>query len=130
MTEAKHTPGPWFVGGYIHDEEDPESYPEWVVQRATPAGDMSIAVAIHVPNPEMHKANTSLLASAPDLLAYVKRKAESAEQREFEDWLSKNRPSGDETEVQRQWEESSEYSDFCDEWSVELELISKATVST
>lgn len=73
MTEAKHTTGPWFVGGFIHDEEDPESYPEWVVQRSTPAGDLSIAVAVHVQNPEMHEANARLIAAAPELLEALQR---------------------------------------------------------
>lgn len=34
------------------------------------------------------------------------------EQSAFEDWLSKTCPSGDVTEVQRQWEASSEYADW------------------
>ena len=68
MNEANHTPGPWFVGGYIHDEEDPESYPEWVVQHATPAGDLSVAVCVHVADPEVHKANAMLVSAAPDFL--------------------------------------------------------------
>ena len=37
------------------------------------------------------------------------------EQDAFEDWLEKERPSGDVTEVQRQWESSSELAEFLDE---------------
>lgn len=121
MSQAKHTPGPWFE----HREGFATVYIE-----ARIGGGMLQEVAACGPTDagqDQQSANARLIAMAPDLLAYVKRKAENAEQREFEDWLQKNRPSGDVTEVQRQWKEGSEYSDFCDEWSVELDLISKAT---
>lgn len=68
MSKAKHTPAPWFVGGYIHDEEDPGSYPEWVVQHAMPEGDVSVAVCIHVADPEVQKANAMIIAAAPEML--------------------------------------------------------------
>lgn len=124
MNKATHTPGPWFE----HREGFSTVYIE-----ARIGGGMIQEVAACGPTEagqDQQSANARLIAMAPDLLAYVKRKAENSEQREFEDWLHRNRPSGDVTEVQRQWEESSEYSDFCDEWSAELELIAKATIPT
>jgi hypothetical protein len=72
-------------------------------------------------------ANAYLISAAPDLLAYMKRKVEIEEQSEFEDWAQKARPCGDAQDVRRQWQESSEHFDFCEEWACELALIDKAT---
>ena len=35
----------------------------------------------------------------------------------FDIWLEAKSPSGDVEQVQRQWESSSEYSEFCDKWA-------------
>lgn len=43
------------------------------------------------------------------------------EQDAFEDWLEKERPSGDVTEVQRQWESSIELAEFLDEQREQVE---------
>lgn len=68
MSEVKYTPGPWFVGGFIQDEEDPDSHPEWIVQRETPKGELNISAVIYMPRDEEHKANALLIAAAPELL--------------------------------------------------------------
>lgn len=43
------------------------------------------------------------------------RSRRDLEQAVFEEWLARVCPSGDHEAVQRQWEESDDYADFCDE---------------
>lgn len=76
---------------------------------------------------EMQQANGRLMAAAPELLDTISKRVDNAEQRAFEDWLVRNRPSGDVEQVQDQWEHSSDFSDFCDEWEAERAAIAKAT---
>lgn len=75
-------------------------------------------------------ANARLIAVAPELLEAMKKRVKNAEERAFEDWLARGRPSGDVESVQRQWEESSDLADMQAEWSSEIALIAKATGST
>lgn len=48
---------------------------------------------------------------------------DDAEACAFEDWLSRTCPSGDVTDVQNQWVESYEFSEFCEKWSAELDVL-------
>lgn len=47
----------------------------------------------------------------------LKKIVKNAEQSKFEDWLEAKSPSGDVEQVQRQWENSGEYREFCDKWA-------------
>lgn len=78
----------------------------------------------------VQQANAHLIAAAPELLEAMKKRVKNAEERAFEDWLARERPSGDVESVQRQWEESSDLADMQAEWSSEIALIAKATGST
>ena len=111
--EFPTSPGPWTFG-YTDDLQAPI---------IVDANDDVVCV--------MHDGVTTkdgkLMAAAPELLEVVKKRTENEEQRVFEYWLERVRPSGDHDAVQRQWLSSHEYIDFCDEWSEELDAIAKAT---
>ena len=59
---SAHTPGPWHVG----PEFDNDGYPEIIIERKTPAGNLVVAVAL--PGLQGQKSNAHLIAAAPDLL--------------------------------------------------------------
>lgn len=75
------------------------------------------------------EANARLIAAAPDLYEALSNRFDNAEQRAFEDWLARTTPSGDVEQVQAQWERSSAFLDFCDEWRAERAALAKATGS-
>lgn len=116
MTTA-HTPGEWIINRDSKDCGDDKLSIEV-------AGDYFIA---QVDPGVCQEANARLISAAPELLEAMKKRVEEEGQRVFEDWLDRNRPSGDADDVNRQWLESSDYTDFWIEWSVEYAAISKAT---
>lgn len=138
--QDKHTPGPWtvedigtdclFIRGNVPQEGANAELREYysniatVTQRgAHPRYGGGIERATTL-------ANARLIAAAPELLEAMKKRVKNAEERAFEDWLARERPSGDVESVQRQWEESSDLADMHAEWSSEIALIAKATGST
>lgn len=114
---TKHAPGPWTIEKTTHGYG--VRAPQWGY------------VAIHDTSPHAHwnegqAANRALIAAAPELLEALAKIVDNAEQRAFEDWLASNCPSGCVEQVQDQWEQSSEFADFCDDWEVERAAIAKA----
>lgn len=81
----------------------------------------------HPEQQEEQLANARLIAAAPDLLAALEATVKSQEECAFDRWLNRICPSGDVTEVRNQWEDSSDFADFQDEWKVEFAAIAKAT---
>lgn len=70
MSEAKHTPGPWYALDhwtdiYSPDREEPDSSP-WHICR------VSQAVGYQAGENVQSRANARLIAAAPDLLAACK----------------------------------------------------------
>lgn len=63
---AEHTPGPWFVGDQIFDNE---GVGELVIQRDTPHG--AIAVAVAIGGLAAQGANARLIAAAPTMYEYI-----------------------------------------------------------
>lgn len=63
-----------------------------------------------------------LLAEAVEALEKL---TDNAEQYAFEVWLRTAAPSGDAESVKRQWEESSDFRDFADEWESALAILAK-----
>ena len=118
MSAHEFTPGPWSFAPSIPEEGYECFWIENGVQRIT---------AVDGPQTVEREANARLMSAAPELLEAMSRRVENAEQHAFEDWLARTAPSGDIEQVQYQWEGSSDFSDFCDEWEVEHDLIAKAT---
>jgi hypothetical protein len=123
VSAAKHTPGPWVVTEVPYDR-DYEGHHEvrWA------ANGCPLALLSNYA-PDERRANARLIAAAPELLADLTKRVKNAEQAAFEDWLARTRPSGDVEQVQSQWDTSSDYEDFCDEWGAALAAIAKATGS-
>ena len=121
MSEAKHTPGPWdAIGNLVRSPmHQPEGLPRGVQIVECRDG-------YFLPHTEEAKANARLIAAAPELLEALKKRAGNAEQRAFEQWLLAASPSGGVEQVQAQWEKSSDFHDFCDEWECEFAAIAKA----
>lgn len=71
-------------------------------------------------------ANARLIAAAPELLAELKKRADSAEESAFDDWVLAALPSGDVESINRQWKESIDYKSFLYEWRSTFDLIAKA----
>lgn len=120
MSEAKYTPGPWKVGSSINVQVGRKN----ICSRVNCASREAVSITESM---EIAKANARLIAAAPELLEALKKRTENEEQRIFEEWLSRECPSGDHDEVNRKWLSSSDYIDFCDEWEIELDAIAKAT---
>lgn len=123
--QDKYTPGPWEAMGSLvrSPMHQPEGLPRGVQIAECRDG-------YFLPHTPEAKANARLIAAAPELLEAMKRRVKNAEERAFEDWLARERPSGDVESVQRQWEESSDLADLQDEWASEIALIAKATGGT
>ena len=117
---TKKTPGPWY-------KSRAENGLSVICHRNSDGDERVIARLISRQEIGDEVADADLISAAPELLEALKKRTENEEQRVFEDWLDSKRPSGDADEVNRQWLASSDYADFCDEWSVELDSISKAT---
>ena len=118
MSEFKFTPGPWHVGEgpqaqIVYDKDG------WGVASAT------VFHRKHEPGSTLH--NAKLIAAAPDLFYVLKATVDNAEQRAFEDWLTRTAPGGDCDSVHSQWIESSDCSDFASDWDLQLTAIAKAT---
>lgn len=118
MSQNKHTPGPWsYWSGYNHvDKFDSEVTAE--------GGD--IVIARYNSLIEEGEANAKLIAAAPDLLDALDKMLDNEEQRDFEKWLRSKAPSGDCSDVQSQWLESSDYEDFLESWKLQIAAIAKA----
>lgn len=121
MSENKHTPGPWFVTGKL------TKYVE-----ARIGGGLVQEVAACGPTAadngygDQQEANAHLIAAAPDLLEALDKMLDNEEQRDFEKWLRSKAPSGDCSDVQAQWLESSDYEDFLENWKLQIAAIAKA----
>lgn len=127
---SKHTAGPWHVlplqTTIPADAQEPGAFS---IGNSADT-DQATILCSRFPWPERAdemQANAWLMAAAPELLKALSRRVSDAEQRVFEDWLARTSPSGDVESVQDQWENSFEYSEFCDEWKVEHAAIAKAT---
>lgn len=119
MNGFRFTPGPWVVD---------ESRYEGSVNRLEPFRHIGMVSQFQhdAESREQNAANAKLIAAAPDLLIALKGIVDNAEQRAFEDWLSRTAPSGDCDSVHSQWLESSDCSDFAAEWDAPLTAITKA----
>ncbi|MDI9680440.1 hypothetical protein [Burkholderia cenocepacia] len=116
---TKHTPGPWTNHGRITGPGLPHSAiaAETLIARV---------FSKYFGDVEQEIANANLIAAAPELLEALAKIVDSAEQRAFEDWLASNSPSGCVEQVQDQWEQSSEFADFCEDWEIERAAVAKA----
>ncbi|WP_333906113.1 hypothetical protein [Delftia acidovorans] len=123
--QDKHTPAPW-VGPQTRD---PKNIPLKAIYCERLGFCLSFINTDSKRREEEAKANAHLIATAPDLLSAMKSRVKNAEERAFEDWMERERPSGDVESVQRQWEESSDLADMQAEWFYEIELIARATGS-
>jgi hypothetical protein len=112
---AAHTRGPWSVRKDGRPELNNQNH---VIEAADGAMVCYYRFA--------SESDAHLIAAAPDLLEVMSKRVKEAEQRAFEDWLSRTKPSGDVAQVQDQWEESFACADFRDEWKEELHAIAKA----
>jgi len=107
------TPGKWITdGAYTVMAEDSDQF----------NGNYAICVT---EGPDKI-GNARLIAAAPELLNMLERVVDNEEQRVLEDWLSRERPSGDVDSVQSQWLSSYDYSEFCTDWQGPLDAIDKA----
>lgn len=68
-----------------------------------------------------------LIAAAPELLRVMRLLVDNAQSCVFEDWLAGACPSGDADDVQRQFEASDEYGEFCADWQGPINAIAEAT---
>lgn len=118
---SKYTKGPWeAVGNLVRSSmHQPDGLPRGVQIVECMDGYFQ-------PFTEEAKANARLIAAAPELIEAIAKRVKNAEERAFEDWWARERPSGDVEDVQRKWEESSDLADMQDEWSTEISLIEKA----
>jgi len=82
------------------------------------------------------ESNAQFIAAArnavPTLIADVKALAEAldnrldiAEECAFDEWLNRTTPSGDITDVQNQWKESYDFSEFCESWGAEIAALKR-----
>jgi hypothetical protein len=132
MSEFKGTPGPWVSETNQWGETSVKSanesdLAEWPVEYF-----IAEKIGGHVRGEDFTDfsevyANAKLIASAPDLFWALKIKVDNAEQRAFEDWLTRTAPSGDCDSVHSQWLESSDYEDFTSDWDLQITAIAKAT---
>lgn len=117
------TAGPWVA-------DDNEGFSGWSIwERMTPTGNGTPGkkIAMIYDDGDGPEEDAQFIAAArnevPRLIADVralaealKERIEDAEQREFEDWLSRTKPSGDAERVQAEWERSAEFFDVCEGW--------------
>ncbi len=116
----KHTPGPWsYWSGY-------NPFDKLEAQVTAEGGD--IVIASYNSLIKEGEANACLMAAAPDMFAALVSMVGNAQQRIFEDWLQRVRPSGDADSVHAQWLDSGDYLDFTESWAEQLDAIDKARV--
>lgn len=68
-------------------------------------------------------------ASRADLLWALYQVVTNEEQKRFEYWLDRVRPSGDCDSVHAKWVVSGDYADFCYGWKLQLDAIARAEVN-
>lgn len=79
------------------------------------------------PDAETQEANARLIAAAPELLEALQNAVDYLSQSAFEEWLNSKKPSGDVSDVQMQWENSSDFEDIENFLSIHRAAIAKAT---
>lgn len=117
MSQNKHTPGPWIVTTCLRQED------EIICDMLNEGAYVAITKGQKLAN-WRHDAN--LIAAAPNLLEALDKMLDNEEQRDFEKWLRSKAPSGDCSDVQAQWLESSDYEDFLENWKLQIAAIAKA----
>lgn len=113
---SKHTPGPWFVA----------NSGSCLVCTLTPR--IGVYADQMVQTDAEHDAR--LIAAAPELFEAIAERMDDAEQYAFEVWLRTATPSGDVESVKHQWEKSSDFRDFANEWESVRAALAKATGET
>lgn len=114
MTASKHTPGPWV-------------WNKWTWLDGAGGKEVLDYAGCGTHECVVSEPDAHLIAAAPELLEALQGEVENAEQRAFEDWLTSTCPIGDSEAVARQWEESCDFKDFCENWKTARAAIAKAT---